>query len=437
MEEEPITTQNGETELLERARILVQEEKWQDAVTLLTQYQQNYHLPIEGMNTLAYCHSRNKNYREASEIYKLLCNKRPNEAKWFYYLAYQYRAMGNLEPAIKTYYRCLELSPRWLRAYLELGQIHEETNSLDKALKTYRDGIKAYKEIMPDRRKALAPIYSRICTKAAKHLLSREGVNETNMNELEFLLKESTIAEPENADTWYRLGSFLLQAERQDEALTNLEKAESLAPKKEYITHKIAQTFLKKADTEHALKIYKSIPHHRRPGYILHGIAECLIKQGRTTEAARYLFEAIQKEPGKFYHHRDLGLALITLGDRDQAIEELETANELYKKDNGKDFNKILDKIKEIKQMPQGERIVLKESASSIPRISFGEVTKYNCDRGFGFIKDESDDKTVFFHIKSLKNRTINPVPGMRVKFARDMSEKGPKASKVWVLESA
>ena len=56
-------------------------------------------------------------------------------------------------------------------------------------------------------------------------------------------------------------------------------------------------------------------------------------------EGARYLFQATQKEPGKFYHHRDLGLALATLGDRDQAIKELETANELYKKDNGKDFN--------------------------------------------------------------------------------------------------
>jgi len=437
MEEEPITTQIDEAELLEQTELLMQEEKWQDAINLLSQCQQNDGMSIEGLSTLAYCYSRNKDYKEASQIYEELCDRRPNEAKWFYHLAFQHRALGDLAAVVETYERCLELSPRWIRVYLELGQVYEELNSLDKALKAYREGIQAYKEIMPSRQKDLALIYSKICTKAAKLLQSREGINEKNMNELEFLLKESTAAEPESADTWYRLGNCLLQADRPDEALKNLKKAQSLAPEKEYIAHKIAQAFLKKNDAELGLKVYESIPHQRRPAYILHGIADCLLKQGQTMEGARYLFQATQKEPGKFYHHRDLGLALATLGDRDQAIKELETANELYKKDNGKDFNKILNKIKEIRNMPQGERIVFRESIPSIPKISYGTITKYNSDRGFGFIKDESDDKTVFFHIKSMRNRTTNPAAGMKVKFVREMSEKGPKASKVWVIETA
>jgi CspA family cold shock protein len=62
-------------------------------------------------------------------------------------------------------------------------------------------------------------------------------------------------------------------------------------------------------------------------------------------------------------------------------------------------------------------------------------ISKYNFERGFGFIDDENDGETVFFHIKSMKNGTINPVKGMKVKFVREMSEKGPKASKVWVIQ--
>jgi len=34
-----------------------------------------------------------------------------------------------------------------------------------------------------------------------------------------------------------------------------------------------------------------------------------------------------------------------------------------------------------------------------------------------------------------MKNGTINPVRGMKVKFVREMSEKGPKVSKVWVIQ--
>ena len=435
MEEESIARQNGEAELLEQAKLLVQAEKWRDAVTILGQHRQNDHLSIEGMSILAYCYSRNKDYEEASQVYQELCKIAPNEGKWFYYLAFQYRATANFEAAMGTYEKCLELSPRWIKAYLELGQVCEELNSLDKALKAYRDGIQAYKEMMPCRQKELATIYSKICTETARLLQSRDGISEKNINELEFLLKESTVAEPENADTWYRLGNLLIQANRPDEALKNLEKAQALAPEKEYIPHKIAQAFLKKNDPEQALKVYEAIPRHKRPAYILHGIAECLLKQGQTMEGAKYLFEATQKEPGKFYHHRDLGLALATLGDRDQAIKELEKANELYKKDNGKDFSKIANKIKELRSTPQGERIVFRENTRSIPKISYGVISKYNFERGFGFIDDENDGETVFFHIKSMKNGTINPVKGMKVKFVREMSEKGPKASKVWVIQ--
>ncbi len=226
------------------------------------------------------------------------------------------------------------------------------------------------------------------------------------------------------------------ETERPDKALEYLEKAKLLAPQKEYIRHKIAQANLKKDNVDFALKVYESIPNHKKTGYILHGIAECLLRQGKTMEGARCLFEAVKREPTKFYLHRDFGLALITLGDRDQAIEELEKANELYKKENGKDFNKILAKIEEIRNMPHGERIVFEEPASSIITISYGVVIKYNSDRGFGFIKDDSDSKNVFFHISSIKSR-IDVPKGTRVKFIRAMGEKGPQANKAWICNAA
>ncbi len=88
------------------------------------------------------------------------------------------------------------------------------------------------------------------------------------------------------------------------------------------------------------------------------------------------------------------------------------------KKDNGKDFNKIIAKIEEIKNMPQGERIVFEDFTSSLTTISYGVIIKYNPERGFGFIKDDDDKKNVFFHISKIKNH-IEARTGMYVKFIK------------------
>ena len=152
-------------------------------------------------------------------------------------------------------------------------------------------------------------------------------------------------------------------------------------------------------------------------------MAICLRKQGKTEEAARFLFRAMQLEPGKFYHHKDFGMALLELGDRNQAIKMLENANKLFKNEHGKNHSKIIAAIEEARTMPEGERVVFEEPTSSVTAICYGVITKYLSERGFGFIKDNKDGKDVFFHIKSIKPR-VTPEEGMSVKFLREIGEK-------------
>ena len=108
---------------------------------------------------------------------------------------------------------------------------------------------------------------------------------------------------------------------------------------------------------------------------ILHGMAQCFVNKGELKQGAYYLHLAAQREPEKWYHRRDLGLALADLRDRDQAIENLNMANQLYKKENGKDFAKILAKIDELKEMPKGESIVFEKPNAPVTTISYGVVT--------------------------------------------------------------
>ncbi len=433
MEQAPLIDQMDEKESIERAQALMAEEKWGEAISLLKPFKEAGNLSINGLHILAHCYSRSKKYNEAISIYEGLRERYPNEAKWVYSLAYQYKSKKDVQGAIKAYEKCLELSPKWLKVLGELGLLYEENGSTERALETYSNGIQTYKAMKPDRQKELAPIYSKLAARAAKLICSAGNMTETDKNEAERLFRESIAADPDNPDTWYRLGDFYLGCGKYDDALQYLQKAESLAPKKEYIPHKIAQAHLKKGDHNQALKIYETIPHHKRTPYILHGMAQCFVNKGELKQGAYYLHLAAQREPEKWYHRRDLGLALADLRDRDQAIENLNMANQLYKKENGKDFAKILAKIDELKEMPKGESIVFEKPNAHVTTISYGTIAKYISGKGFGFIKDENDGAEVFFHISRVRNR-IEPVPGLRVKFSRELGEKGPQAGKVWAV---
>jgi len=438
MEQDVAINQIDEKELLEKAEDLNDSEKWREIICLLGPYHQAGKLSIEGLKIIGHSYSRNKDYDKAIGIYQDLSQKQPLEAIWPYCLAYQFRGKEDFKSAIEAYEKCLGIYPRWLKVFSELARLYKEVGSVEKALKTCRDGIQIYKTMTSDRQKEFAVIYSKLCTMAAKLICPVENRIKADMDGAEYLFKESINADLQNAETWYRLGDFLLKTGNPDEAIQYLQKAESLAPKKEYIPHKIAQAYLKKGDPDQALKVYEAIPHYKRTPYILHGIAECLINKGDLKEGAYHLYVAAQQESEKWYHHRDLGETLANLGDRDQAIDALKKANQLYKKENGKDFNKILAKIDELKEMPKGESIIFKKPDASVTTISYGVITKYNSDRGFGFIKDNSDGSKVFFHISKVKKLTgyREPTQGLHVKFAREMGEKGSQASKVWVISN-
>lgn len=433
MEQAPLINQMDENESIEKAQRLMAEEKWGEAISLLKPFKEVGDLSINGLHILAHCYSRSKKYDEAISIYEGLRERYPNEAKWLYYLAYQYKSKKDVQGAIKAYEKCLELSPKWVKVLGELGLLYEESGSTKRALEIYRNGIQTYKAMRPDGQKELTAIYSKLSARAAKLKCAAENITETDKNEAEYLFRESIAGDPENSDTWYRLGDFYLECGKYDEALQYLQKAESLSPRKEYIPHKIAQAHLKKGDHNQALKIYETIPHHKRTPYILHGMAQCFVNKGDLKQGAYYFHLAAQREPEKWYHRRDLGLALAELGDRDQAIENLDISNQLFKKENGKDYGKILAKIDELKEMPKGESIVFEKPNAPVTTISSGVVSRYNSGRGFGFIKDENDGIEVFFHISRVKNR-VEPAPGLRVKFSRELGEKGPQAGKVWAV---
>jgi tetratricopeptide (TPR) repeat protein len=436
MQSQAVGIPMNEQQLLENAKELLNTQNWQGVISLLEPFYSNGNIPIDGLKMLGHSFSRRKRYDKAIVIYQCLQRQQPNNAMWPYCLGYQYQSKGDVKVAIELYLKCLELYPKWLKVYAELAKLHKESGQLEKALKACRDGIETYKTTKSERKKEYTIIYAKLCTLAAKLITSVDNGTKTEVNEAEYCFRESVSADPQNGDCWYRLGDFLLASGKYDDSIPYFERAESLAPKKEYIPHKIAQAYLKKGDFEKALTIYERIPHFRRASYILRGMAQCLLKKGELRKGAVYLFMAAQREPDKWYHFRDLGLVLADLYDSVQAIEFLEKANQLYKQEQGKEFIKILSTIDELKTRPRGQRVIFEKPEASVTTISYGVVTNYNADRGFGFIKDTSDGSNVFFHISKVRMKTdrVEIIRGLEVKFLKETAEKGPQAAKVWMI---
>ena len=360
---------NSEDQVLSEAGSLADRGQWKEAISLLKNLEQVRPLSVKALSKLAYYYSQDGAYDDAINLYKNLSQGQPSEGKWFYYLGFQYQQKKKWPEAIASYERSSDLAPRWSLPSLRLGDVCQEAGEPEKALEIYRKGIKRYLELSSNWRSEInKSTYGKLCSKAARVLLSKKDRSPNEFQEAIKLLQDSVTAEPNDADNWYRLGCVLLEANRVDEALDHLQKGETLNPKKEYICHKIAQAYLKKDDHDKALKAYERILEHKRSPYILHGLGQCHMAKGETMEAAKQFYKAIQREPRKFYHYWDFAEALIVLGAKDQATEALEKANKLFQEDHGKDYRKAVEKLEEIKSTSPPEAVFPLMNLQKMPK---------------------------------------------------------------------
>ena len=387
----------GEGQVLSQAEALARQERWKEAAMLLEEYQTTTTLSLEALGKLAYYRSHAGDYDRAIAIYGNLCQQQPDEWMWLYCLGFQYQKKSQWAESIKAYSESLHRKPRSIKVALRLGDVCREDSQNEEALSAYRQGMQSFQGYSPEYQYRMKSDYAKLCAHAARTLLEKSKPQPPVVNEAIKLLQESVAAEPDSADVWYRLGDTLLGVNRLDQAFECLQKAQILNPKKEYISHKIAQVLLRQEKLEQAIGVYEKIPSHRRAPYILRGLGQCLLAKGEALEAAKKLHQAIQKEPDKFYHYWDFALALISLGARDQAIEALEKADELFRKERGEEYGKALKKIEEVRSdLPAGKTISFEEASTNIAEIRYGTVSTYKEKRGFGFIKDENGETQPF-----------------------------------------
>jgi len=75
----------------------------------------------------------------------------------------------------------------------------------------------------------------------------------------------------------------------------------------------------------------------------------------------------------------------------------------------------------------------IKQSESRIPDyMRTGSVSFFNSNKGFGFIKDDSNNQSVFFHVKDLEEMVSE---NSRVSFKISNGPKGPTAQDIKIIK--
>ncbi|MGD2087832.1 MAG: tetratricopeptide repeat protein [Candidatus Aminicenantes bacterium] len=230
---------------------------------------------------------------------------------------------SNYDRAIDKYNHILEIDKRFVKAYLELGEVFEAKGETWESIDNYKNAINNGIED-----------YS-IYFKLGKALLERGSTGEAN----EYLNKAQRL-NPDKSDVFEALGDFNKEKRNFSLAIKNYESALKRNPKKRDIFEKLSCTYIENDSYFKALKIFKkAISVDKEYAVIYSGMANVL-KEKNDKYGLSDLLESASKikiKNASFYF--DLGYDYNYLEDFEKAIEMYLEAIRLNPDDDEAYFN--------------------------------------------------------------------------------------------------
>ena len=237
---------------------------------------------------------------------------------------------GDKAGEIATLTKAVELDPKFVRAWLWLGEIHKELRQNDFALQSYRKAI----EIDPEQA---------VSYKALGFTLATMGKSE----EAEAVWQQFVKALPNSVDAEANWGNALLAAKHFREAIPPLESAVKLAPDEALLELSLGNAYLNADETELARASFQKTLSLDSSSMLLNDVAYALAEKNidldkakdyalkavieEETEASKTDITALKPEdlshPGKLTSFWDtLGWTYFRLNDLDSAERYLKAA---------------------------------------------------------------------------------------------------------------
>ena len=252
----------------------------------------------------------NGQMQEALDAIDTLTKDYPNEPLLYNISGVCYKAIGQLDDAVKSFKKALAIKPDYTEVNYNLGVTLKELGQLDAAVRCYEKAL----SINPDH--------------AETH--NNLGVTLKELGQLDDAVKcyEKALAlKPDYTEAYSNLGNAFKELGQLDDAVKCYEKALALKPDYTEAYSNLGNAFQELGQLDDAIKSYKkalSLSPDNAEAYSNLGIV--FQELGQLDAAVESYEKALNLKPDFADGHNNLGNALKELGQLDAAIECYEEA---------------------------------------------------------------------------------------------------------------
>lgn len=404
--------------------------RWEDAIMYINKLEGP--LSEDILEKLIWCYSRAGMYQEALEKCDDLIYRQPNKAKWYYFKGYQFYMQKQWQMAVDSFVKAIELYAdyfvvkyRLAYAYLQIAGTDKQWSKdvFWKAIKQLEECHKIYASFNSEERHKNSSIYANICALHGKAIM----LSEKYLNKSIELIQVAISLQNDNIDFKYQLAKAYYIKKDFDKALSALQ-----GNKRPYYVEELkSQILSEKGDIRGSNKILFDLIRFRRKDYLFQRIAENYLILGRIDKAEEFAKKAVDIGPRNYKNALLYAKILKERGRYKHAIIFFQMARELKQKHFHVDCAEAIQMIEGIQQHGACEphNLEIKTEQESMNRQK-GKITKYNSQKGYGFIKLSNNYEQCFFHVSNFP-KGYYPKEGDNVVFNIERTDKGLQANNI------
>jgi len=381
---------------------------------------------------LAWCYSRNNNFKEAKELCEILVDKEPQNAKWWYMYGYQFYMEKNWSEAISYYEKSLEYNPEYLivlyrisYSYMQIaGEFLKLTKSeFWKAIGYLKSAHVVWDKFPEDRKNIEKNTYYLINFLHGKALMLIPNHND---DAIKFFNQALSIKDDINCR--YNLAkAFCFN--------NDYKKAKAILPldNKYYIIELKATIEYKLGNIADALAIVQKLLKSRPKDYLYCLAANIELEQNNKENAYRYAQKAISINNRNHKNFYTLALVYYKYGLLKKALDTLSLAEQIKAKKYNSGYQDCENLRSQIMSSMNPEYIDDIDLIARLENISLfytATVDQYNENKGFGFAY--IDGQRIFVHVSNVKNGNLGD--GIKIKFKIETTNKGRQAKDITIL---
>ncbi|KAL4483050.1 hypothetical protein ABPG74_019076 [Tetrahymena malaccensis] len=259
----------------------------------------------------------------AYQLISVCCQIQEKNEEYQFYLCYTQNKLKLFSEAIKSYYKCLEINPKFDICYQNLGIAYEAKGMLDEAIESYQKCL----DINPN---------DDSCYYNLGNALKTKGMLDQAINSYQKCLEIN----PKKDSCYENLGIAYKAKGMLDEAIKSYQNSIQINPKKDSCHYNLGIAYHEKGMLDEAIQSYQTsvdINPKRESSFYNLGIAY---------QAKRMLDQAINSyqkcleiNPKKDSCYENLGIAYKAKGMLDEAIKSYQNSIEINPKKASSYYN--------------------------------------------------------------------------------------------------